>query len=112
MVGKNLVITVGDYAVEVTESVKGVGYCFDYLNFDNSTSFLEEMFTDAKFDFKNNGLWLYHNTPAFVETNYTGKTQPPEVDPFQSLPFWPGNKAKTYAGSLPAFSQSHYTFDG
>ena len=95
MQGKNLLISVGDWAVEVTESVKGVGYCFDYFNY-NATDFLEEMFSDANFDFTNNGLWLYHNSPAFTDNNATAT-----ANPFENIPFWPGQKDKTYAGSLP-----------
>ena len=54
------------------------------------------MFSDANFDFTNNGLWLYHNSPAFTDNNATAT-----ANPFENIPFWPGQKDKTYAGSLP-----------
>ena len=81
MSGKNLMIMVNGTAVEVTDSFGTTGFCFDYFN-DNSTAFLEGIFSDAQFDFSVTGMWLYHNTPAFVSTNYTGKPQPASIDPF------------------------------
>lgn len=80
--GKNLLVSVNDGTlVEVTDPVKGLGYCVDYFN-PNSTQFLDEIFTDNNFDFTIDGFWLYHNTPYFSATNYTGKAVPPEIDPF------------------------------
>lgn len=111
MAGKNLLLTVDGNAVEVTESVKGVGYCFDFFNY-NATDFLEGIYSDANLDFTSTGFWLYHNTPSFTTTNVTGKTFSAEINPYQSIPFWPGNKETTYAATLPPFVQSHIHYDG
>lgn len=111
MAGKNLMISVNRTAVEVTDYTGRTGYCFDYFN-PNTTAFLEDIFSDANFDFAVNGLWLYQNTPYFAKTNLTDKTMPPEIDPFQSIPFWPGDNAKIYAGTLPQYAQSHLRWNG
>lgn len=71
MSGLNLKITVNGTLVQVTDTVKGDGYCFDYFN-PNATKYLEQIYESAKLDFAITGFWLYHNTPAFSKTNYTG----------------------------------------
>ena len=71
MSGKNLRISVNGTLVQVTDSIKGDGYCFDYFNY-NATQFLEQIFTEAKLDTSNTGFFLYNNTPAFTKTNFTG----------------------------------------
>lgn len=111
MSNKNLVVTVNGTAVEVTDLLNKLGYCLDYFN-PNTTAFLEGIFSDAKFDFSINGLWLYGNTPAFTNTNFTGKTMPASIDPFQSIPFWPGDKVKTYERSLPYYAVSSLNWNG
>ena len=105
---KYLLVTVADEPVKVTESVGGIGYCFDYFN-PNAAQFIEQILTESSFDVSNTGFWLYHSLPTFTQTEYNSTKAP--SDPFANLPYNPGQPA-TYKGSLPKFAEHHTRIDG